>query len=200
MRRQPIMGMRSLLTAASMVGILAVAACEGGNLFSVPGQGGPAGADTRAPTVDISVPRGDSVSGTAIGDSVFVSVHLTDKVGVRSVTFSGFSLRGDANLGTLQVLERFVEKTVELRAGVKDTTLNRYLLAAADSTRERAYVVVEAKDSAGNATADTASLSVGGPSVDCPRAKRSAVRSIIIEKFRRRNCVGAWNFPAQVRS
>ncbi|MDP2957921.1 MAG: hypothetical protein Q8N53_15950, partial [Longimicrobiales bacterium] len=177
MRRQPIMGMRPLLTAASMVGILAVAACEGGNLFTGPGQSGSTGADTRAPTVDISVPRGDSVSGTAIGDSVFVSVHLTDKVGVRSVTFSGFALRGDANLGTLQELERFVEKTVELQAGVKDTTLNRYLLAAADSTRERAYVVVEAKDSAGNATADTASLSVGGPSVELQGLKAGQVLS-----------------------
>ena len=78
MRRKPMMGMRALLTGAAMAGIFAVAACEGDNLFSVPGQGGPAGADAKAPTVDISVPRGDSLSGTAIGDSVFVSVHLTD--------------------------------------------------------------------------------------------------------------------------
>lgn len=177
MRRKPIKGMRALLTGAAMAGIVAVAACEGENLFSVPGQGGPAGADTKAPTVDISVPRGDSLSGTAIGDSVFVSVHLTDKVGVRTVKLTGIALRGDASLGTLQAVERFVEKTIELKAGVKDTTLSRYLLAAADSSREKAYVVVEAKDSAGNIAADTASLWVGGPVVLLPGFVSGAVVS-----------------------
>ncbi|MHB1193359.1 MAG: YncE family protein [Longimicrobiales bacterium] len=159
------MGIRTLLTGAAMAGVLAVAACEGDNLFSVPGGGGPVGADAKAPTVDISVPRGDSLSGTAIGDSVFVSVHVTDKVGVTSLTITGFALRGDAGLGTLQTVERFAEKTVDFAAGVKDTTLSRYLLAAEDTTREKAYVVVTARDSAGNVTADTASFSVGGPVV-----------------------------------
>lgn len=169
MRRKQIKGMRFLLTGAAMTGILAVAACEGENLFSVPGQsGGPAGADTKAPVVSITVPRGDSVSGVALEDSVFVSVHLTDQVGVRTVKFSGFSLRGDPNLGTQEVLTRFVEKTVELKAGVKDTTLSRYLASSGDTIRGTAYVVVEALDSAGNATADTASLWVGGPSVALP--------------------------------
>ncbi len=165
MRRKPIMGIRTLLTGAAMAGVLAVAACEGDNLFSIPGQGGPAGADAKAPTVDISVPRGDSLSGTAIGDSVFVSVHVTDKVGVTSLTITGFALRGDAALGTLQVVERFAEKTVDFAVAAKDTTVSRYLPAAEDTTREKAYVVVEAKDSAGNVAADTVSLSVGGPMV-----------------------------------
>jgi hypothetical protein len=169
--------MRTLLTGAAMAGVFAVAACEGENLFSVPGQGGPAGADTKAPTVDISVPRGDSLSGTAIGDSVFVSVHVTDKVGVRSLKFTGFSLRGDASLGTLQVIERFSEKTVEFNAASKDTTVSRYLLAAADSTREKAYVVVQASDSAGNVAADTASLTVGGPVIQLMGLKEGDVVS-----------------------
>lgn len=166
MRRKAIFGMRPLLAATAMAGVVAVAACEGDNLFTVAGGGGAAGGDTKAPTVNISVPRGDSLSGTAIGDSVYVSVHVTDKVGVRTVTFTGFALRGDASLGTQEAVERFVEKTVELKAGVKDTTLNRYLLAAADSSREKAYVVVEVKDSVGNAAADTATLFVGGPVVE----------------------------------
>jgi DNA-binding beta-propeller fold protein YncE len=177
MRRKPMMEMRTLLTGAAMAGVFAVAACEGDNLFSGPGQGGPAGADTKAPTVDITVPRGDTVSGTAIGDSVFVSVHLTDKVGVRSVTFTGFALRGDPNLGTRQAVERFVEKTIDFAAGVKDTTVSRYLVAAADSSREKAYVVVEAKDSAGNVAVDTASLSVGGPVVQLPGFVTGAIVS-----------------------
>ncbi|HSW31871.1 MAG TPA: hypothetical protein VLH75_20475 [Longimicrobiales bacterium] len=115
--------------------------------------------------MDITVPRGDSLSGTAIGDSVFVSVHVTDKVGVTSLKITGFALRGDAALGTLQAVERFAEKSVVFSRAVKDTTLSRYLAAAEDTTREKAYVVVEAKDSAGNVSADTTSLSVGGPVV-----------------------------------
>lgn len=148
-----------------MAGIAALSACDGENLFTVPGGGVGGGADTKAPTVEISVPRGDSISGTAVGDSVLVSVHVTDRVGVQKVRFFGFAVRGDAALGTLQTVERFLEKTVEMKAGVKDTTLTRYLIGVDDSTRERAFVVVEATDSSGNVAADTASLSVGGPVV-----------------------------------
>jgi YVTN family beta-propeller protein len=169
--------MRALLAGAAMAGIAAVAACDGENLFTVPGDGA-GGADTRAPTVEISVPRGDSISGTAVGDSVLVSVRLTDRVGVRTVTMSGFSARGDAALGTQVIVPRFAEKTVELKAGVKDTTLVRYLLAAgADSARERAFVVVQAADSAGNVAADTASLSVGGPVVTLAGIQKGSVVS-----------------------
>ncbi|NJD19986.1 MAG: hypothetical protein FIA95_11990 [Gemmatimonadetes bacterium] len=168
MRRKPIFGTRALLSGAAMLGMLAVASCEGDNLFSVAGQGGAGGPDPKAPRVSISVPRGDSLSGSAIGDSVFVSVQLLDNVGVKSVKLTGFALRGDPSLGTLVAVERFVEKTVEFAGRVRDTTLTRYLQAGDDSTREKAYVVVQASDSAGNIAADTASLSVGGPVVQLP--------------------------------
>jgi hypothetical protein len=160
--------MRPLLTAVAMSSVLAIGACEGENLFSVPGQGGRAGADARAPEVNITVPRGDTLSGAALMDSVLVSVHLKDGVGVRSVRLYGLSLRGDASLGTQQVVQRYAEKTVALPAGVKDTTLTRYLMSVGDTARGSSLVIVEASDSAGNMTADTASLAVGGPSVELP--------------------------------
>lgn len=176
MRRMNSKGMRPLLTAAAMTGVLVVAACEGENLFSVPGGGGPAGADLTAPVVDISTPRGDTLSGAALTDSVFVSVHVSDRVGVTSVRFRGVSFRGDAALGTQQVIQRFDEKTVDFRA-TKDTTLNRYLLSRGDTVREKAYVIVEARDSAGNVALDTASLWVGGPRVVIPGILEGAVVS-----------------------
>lgn len=177
MRRKQIKGMRLLLTGAAMTGILAVAACEGENLFSVPGGGGPAGADTQTPEVSISVPRGDTLSGTALDDSVFVSVHVEDRVGVRTVKLSGFALRGDANVGTQELVTRFEEKTVEFATAVKDTTLNRYLVSTGDTVRETVYIVVQATDSAGNVAADTASLWVGGPLVALPGLVQNAIVS-----------------------
>ncbi|MGD8318993.1 MAG: hypothetical protein PVJ02_01015 [Gemmatimonadota bacterium] len=162
-----MMGIRLALTGAAMVTIMVVAACGGENLFSVAGNGGgvSGGTDTEAPGVTINSPRGDSLSAKPVGDSVFVSAHVTDDVGVRSVRMYGIAMRGDPSLGTEEVVDRFVEKDVTLPAGVKDTTINRYLQPTPDSVRELAYIVVAAADSAGNETADTVQLLLGGPDV-----------------------------------
>lgn len=157
-------GARLAITAAAMVGVLVVAACEGNNLFSVPsGPGGAAGADSKAPEVAITAPR----EGTAkrVGDSILVEAHVTDNVGVQSVRLFGIAKRGDANLGTNEVVSRFEEKTITLPAGVEDTTLTRYLIPTTDTAKEVSYIIVEAADSAGNTMSDTVSMFVGGPDV-----------------------------------
>ncbi len=143
MRGNERTGMRLLITAAAMGSVLLVAACDGQNLFSVPGvPGAQAGEDTEAPVVVIGTPRGDSTSAKPIGDSVFVSAHLTDDVGVLTVRFVGIAKRGDPNLGTDEIVQRFEEKSITLPAGVEDTTLTRYLLPTADSVKETARIVV----------------------------------------------------------
>ena len=167
MPRNRFLGARLTVTAAAMAAVLVVAACEGDNLFSVPpGAGGrAAGSDVKAPVVSISSPRGDSLSAKPLGDSVFVSTHITDNVGIRSVRMYGVAERGDAALGTNEVVSRFNEKVITLPAGVKDTTLTRYLIPTADTVKETAFIVVEAADSTGNFSADTVNLILGGPDV-----------------------------------
>ncbi|HIF20816.1 MAG TPA: hypothetical protein EYQ27_02665, partial [Gemmatimonadetes bacterium] len=163
MRRKGSFGLRLLAVTAAMAGVLMVAACDGENLFSIDG-GLVTDADSVPPTVTITSPRGDSLSAKPIGDSVFVSAQITDDVAVRSVRFYGVAFRGDVDLGTDEVVERFEEKTVTL-ADVADTTLTRYLIATADSVRETVQILVEATDTAGNISTDTVALILGGPDV-----------------------------------
>ena len=168
MRRNRWLEARVCATVAAMAGILLVASCGGENLFTSPnGPLDPGGGDdSKAPTVAINTPRGDSVSARPVGDSIFVSVHVTDDVGVREVRFAGISMRGDPVLGTDSVVVRYLPKTVTLPAGVKDTTLTRYLQPTSDETRENAFIVVVASDSTGNQATDTVTVILGGPDVE----------------------------------
>ena len=121
------------------------------------------------PTARITLPDRTQPTTSAVGDSVFVQVRLTDNRALRSVTLSGFSLRGDAALGNQTRVTRFVPKTVRLDTlgrVVTDTTITRYLLATADSVPESpVYLVATVQDSAGHVGADTVRISIGGPRV-----------------------------------
>ena len=150
----------------AMTGMLAVGACDGENLFSATGRDvADARDDTEPPVVEIQQPRGDSLSAKPIGDSVLVVARLTDDVGVRTVTFSGFSERGDKDLGTDEIIQRFQTKVVTL-PDVQDTVIRRYLIPTADSVKETVQLLVEAVDTAGNSSADTVDLILGGPDVE----------------------------------
>ena len=70
---------------AAIVGVLLLAACDGPNQFATPIPGTGPGGDTRAPTVEIQQPRGDSLSAKPLGDSVLVRVDVADNTGVDSV-------------------------------------------------------------------------------------------------------------------
>ena len=149
------------LTRIGFWGITAslVVACEGENVFQ-PGPG--RGPDSRAPSVEIVQPREPAAS--PIGDSILIGALVKDDKGVDSVAFSGFSLRGDPDLGTQEVVERFERKVVGL-PGAIDTTVTRFLVATADTIREDAFIVVDAYDQARNFSSDTLALVLGGPRV-----------------------------------
>ncbi len=154
-------------SVACLAALVALAACDGQNQFAspiTPGQGGSGGTDTRAPSVTIQIPRGDSLSAKPLGDSLLVRAEVSDNTGVDSVAFFGFSERGNPDLGTDTVIQRFETKQVILPS-VRDTVINRYLIPTADSVKETAKIVVVAWDSDGNAAADTVSLILGGPDV-----------------------------------
>ena len=152
-----------VLVGGLLAGIL-FAACQGDNLFvdfNTTGQI----QDADIPTVEIVVPSPLSVAAIPLGDSVLVTVDLSDDAGVSSVVFEGLALRGDAALGTDVVVTRFESKTVVFVPEVSDTTISRYLLATPDSILETAVIVVTVFDAVGNFAADTVSLILGGPDV-----------------------------------
>lgn len=161
----------ALLVASAAAG---AAGCDGSNLFT-PGTGGGGtggggtgggSADAIPPSVVMQFP--DSLgSSIAVGDSVYVKARASDNVRLDSVVFTGYAMRGDPNLGTQTRVERFVRKSVVLTgAVVRDTVLQRYLVATSDRVSERGvYIVVTAFDSTGATGADTARVNLGGPRV-----------------------------------
>jgi DNA-binding beta-propeller fold protein YncE len=149
-------------TASFMVGMAGLAslwACDGQNVFS---PGGIA-SDALGPTVEIETPR--EPAARPVGDSVLIQAHMFDDVGVDSVLFAGISYRGDLNLGTDTIVERYQSKMVRFGATVGDTTVSRYLMATPDTTREGSVLLAIAYDSGGNLSADTVSMTIGGPRV-----------------------------------
>jgi hypothetical protein len=167
---------RAAVMAALMATALLAGACsDSGNPFRpvppVEGPGGETGSsDVTPPTVEIVLPS-TATPTIAVGDSLFVQARVSDAVALDSVTVEGYSIRGDASLGTAVRVDRWAAKTVDLYTKgstkvVRDTTLNRFLYATPDTLPEAGvFVVVTAVDTAGNARADTFRVAVGGPKI-----------------------------------
>lgn len=167
----PIRGRAALAALA----VLLLVACDGGQNPFRPlpptggGGSGTVGADTVRPTVDIRIPN-EQTPTVAVGAEIFVRARVTDAVRLKEVVFEGFSVRGDPNLGTDVRVERYEKKTVDLTANgrvVKDTVIDRFLVATADTLPEsRVFIVVTARDSADLVSADTFRVALGGPRVE----------------------------------
>ncbi|HEU0301826.1 MAG TPA: hypothetical protein VFR37_20395 [Longimicrobium sp.] len=159
--------------AAALMAAAALAACDGSrNPFQPRPPGGTDGGNTTAdstpPTVEIVLPD-TQTDNVAVGDSLFVRARVRDNAALAAVRFDGYAVRGSEALGTATRVDRFTTKTVDLRAGgrvVQDTTLDRFLIATADTLPEGGiYVVVTAADTSGNTAADTFRVNLGGPRV-----------------------------------
>ena len=164
MRKTPLRGLAAVLLA----GIL-FAACQGDNLFvdftgATITTGGSL-QDGDIPFVRILNPPSATTAARPLGDSVLVTVLVRDDVGIESIVFEGKSFRGDPALGTDNVVDRFVSKTVQLIPNDPDTTVSRYLIALPDTILETTQIIVTAFDSVGNFSADTVQLILGGPEV-----------------------------------
>ncbi|MGI8874434.1 MAG: YncE family protein [Egibacteraceae bacterium] len=166
----PIRG-RAALAALVLTALLA--GCDGSNnpwreVPTGPTPGGTAGVDSVPPTVTIQSPNAETPT-VAVGAEIFVRARIVDPGRIATVTFEGFSVRGDPALGTDQVIERFEKKTVDLTAGgrtVTDTVIDRFLVATADTVPESGvFIVVTARDTADNFAADTFRVTLGGPRV-----------------------------------
>ncbi|MES2178673.1 MAG: hypothetical protein V4550_12510 [Gemmatimonadota bacterium] len=108
-----------------------------------------------------------------LGDSLLVTVRLTDPAGIRNLLILGYTLRGSAILGTQDTTIRYPvvgapTATATFAAGVTDTTIFRYLkpLAPIDTLTDSLVVRAIARDFLGGV--DTALVTikmVRGPSV-----------------------------------
>jgi len=158
--------------AALAVGVVIVASCD----TRLPseqqfGSGSSSSSSTaKKPTIAIDSP----VTGTLInlGDSVLVSVHLHDDRSLKSATIIGMTQRGSVDLGTFTQTVRYKLAPIPIsgsfRAGLRDTTVRRYLQPAskADSTLDSLVIVVTALDSVGVADTATRRINiVAGPRV-----------------------------------
>jgi hypothetical protein len=101
-----------------------------------------------------------------VGDSLAISVHLTDNVDLASVTFRGVTVRGDSSLGTAVTFNRYPQ--ISAIAKGRDTVINRYLHVAqpVDSTSDTLVVYGTVTDSVGlTSTATVRILMTNGPKV-----------------------------------
>lgn len=139
--------------------LAALWSCDGQNAFSSAGFS----TDGASPSVEIQTPR--EPAARPVGDSVLIVAHTRDDVGVDSVLFAGVSYRGDESLGTDTVVVRYYSKMVRFAGSAADTTVSRYLVATPDTTRESSAIYAVAYDTGGNISADTVSMTIGGPRV-----------------------------------
>lgn len=162
MHQRPIRARRGLILLTGAWATFALGACEGENLFDASGRG--PGSDSRGPSVEIVQPRAEAA--LPLGDSLLIQALVRDDTGIDSVRFEGFAIRGSRELGTEQVVARFEPKTVSFSGRIpRDTLVTRYLTPVPSELRELARVAVTAWDQAGNRTADTIPLVIGGPEV-----------------------------------
>ncbi len=133
--------------------------------------------DTIKPAVVIDTPSVAALP-VALGDSVYIRVHVTDNRGVTRLVFTGTSQRGSALLGTDTTVTRYFAKTVLIPA-TQDTVIRRYLRAVTtDSLSEIVTLAVTAYDSSGNAASGTATVRiVGGPKMKMIRPTTGALTS-----------------------
>ncbi len=145
---------------------LALGACEGTNAFEVGGQPGPdPGEDVSAPTVEITSPEEGRTF--LFGDTLTVVADASDDQGLDRVTFEGFTVQGDPELGEDSVIVVFDSRTVDLDEGVADTTGLRRRLLPQEVSLDSATVsiVATAVDVAGNTSTDTVRIEMGSSSV-----------------------------------
>jgi DNA-binding beta-propeller fold protein YncE len=143
-----------------LVALAALWSCDGQNVFA-PVQ---SISDGLAPVVEIQQPR--APAARPVGDSVLLVARASDDTGVDSILFAGVSFRGDVNLGTDTIVARYVPKMIRFSGAIPDTTISRYLVPTADTTREGSVLFAIAYDSNGNLSADTVQMTIGGPRVN----------------------------------
>ena len=122
--------------------------------------------DLLGPAVQLFTPQADE--SYPLSDSIFVRAQVVDSGGIAEIRMKGVAIRRDSLQNTV-VVERFKERIIPFPQPPsttlpKDTTVQRFLLPAADTTSEPVHIIVTSRDKAGNVRSDTARI------IDGPRA------------------------------
>lgn len=156
-RRFAVLGLAFVFTAV-------LSACEEDNVL---GNGGGASGDGNDPLVEIREPV--DLASVAIGQTVYVEAHVSDRSGIEQVTFEGYAFRGDPELGTGERITRYEETVVDFPNFDVDTlptdTIVKRNLAPVGEGSEVVSLIVTATDASGRVSADTVQVHLGGPSI-----------------------------------
>jgi hypothetical protein len=122
--------------------------------------------DRLAPSVRIVNPQEEEPFPLA--DSILVRVHVVDSGGIAEVKLKGIAVRSDG-LSNTTIVNRYTERAVPFPQPPAttlpiDTVITRYLQPVQDTTSEPVYLVVTARDAAGNSKADTVRI-IDGPRI-----------------------------------
>jgi hypothetical protein len=142
--------------------------------------------DIRPPTGTFNVPVVDAPIGAA--DTLFVSFHATDNVGVASVRFRGYGMRADPLLGPPDTTLRFRAVTALFPLHPADTNpvVRRLVPVNADSAADSVLIEATLTDIGGNVTTVTRRIRVvGGPALTVvrpvPGTLTSAGKKLVVE-------------------
>ena len=124
-----------------------------------------------APTITLITPLPSAKLN--VGDSLLVSARIQDGAGIKSVTYIGYTLRGNPDLGTQDTIVRYPAITAPSAGGsfvpgVTDTIIKRYLkaLVPTDTVADSLIVSAIAIDNLGGVDTEQVSVKiVRGPSV-----------------------------------
>jgi hypothetical protein len=126
--------------------------------------------DGKKPTLTFIVPQ--PTAKLNIGDSLLVTARIQDNIALSTVSFRGITARGDAALGTADTVQRYspvtAPQTGVFVAGLRDTTISRYLkvVQPVDSTADSVTVLAYTRDASGNADTSRVTIQlVTGPRV-----------------------------------
>jgi hypothetical protein len=164
--------MRSTLlkVAGLAAAVVVVASCDTRLPSQIGLSSNPSSGGGTKPSVTIDTPVVNALAN--IGDSILVVVHLHASRGLAGVQLSGLTFTGSAELGTLQQSVRYTAVTAPasggFRAGLKDTTIRRYLQPAnlADTTADSLIIKAVVIDSAGGRDSVTRRIDlISGPRV-----------------------------------
>jgi hypothetical protein len=162
------------VSAALLVFLAALgfAACGGDSAFpTLSGGGGSAGGlnrDVTPPSVRILAPSSGTIA--LAGDTLWTRVQLRDDRALGELEITAAGVRGDADLGTQQVIDRFTRMVVDLTAGgrtVTDTVITRVLEPTAVLGPDRTLrIIATARDTSDNVRADTVFVSLASPRLE----------------------------------
>lgn len=153
--------------ALALLAALALAGCEGDNLYQRLPTGGGTGPDALGPQLSIESPTPGS--RVPLGETLPVTVHATDNRGLRSLTITAVSAGSDGGFDNESGVARFEERAIEFDTvrAVRDTVVTRLLAPVTNDTSSAAtaFIIAEVTDLSGNVERATVEIALGGPRV-----------------------------------